>query len=211
MGLATIERAQLADLFDVVGPDAPTLCAGWATRDLAAHLVLREGRPDANAGIMVKPLAGWTDRVQRSIADTEDWAGLVDRFRNGPPMLSWFRLPGVDSRWNGFEFLVHHEDVRRAVPGWVPRPLPINAADGIWRRLTGGGAALLARHVTTGVTLRRPDGASALVRSGEPMVTLVGDPVELVMYLYGRRDHAQVAAEGSKAAIERFTASELGV
>jgi len=37
-----VERAQLSDLFDELGPEAPTLLAPWTTRDLAAHLVLRE-------------------------------------------------------------------------------------------------------------------------------------------------------------------------
>ncbi len=37
-----IERKLLADLFDELGPDAPTLLEPWTTRDLAAHLVLRE-------------------------------------------------------------------------------------------------------------------------------------------------------------------------
>lgn len=36
----------------VAGPDAPTLGAGWKTRDLAAHLVVRESRPDAAAGVI---------------------------------------------------------------------------------------------------------------------------------------------------------------
>jgi len=36
------ERAQLCDLFDELGPQAPTLLAPWTTHDLAAHLVLRE-------------------------------------------------------------------------------------------------------------------------------------------------------------------------
>jgi hypothetical protein len=37
-----VERAQLSDLFDELGPQAPTLLTPWTTRDLAAHLVLRE-------------------------------------------------------------------------------------------------------------------------------------------------------------------------
>src|SRR4249920_1963812 len=108
MSLTSIERAELAHLLDALGPDAPTLCEGWATRDLAAHLVLREGRPDASAGIAIKPLAGWTTHVQHRLAATDDWAHLVERFRSGPPLVSLFRLPGVDESWNGFEFLVHH-------------------------------------------------------------------------------------------------------
>src|SRR5690606_24047731 len=38
---ARAERHALADLLMAVGPDAPTLCAGWTTAHLAAHLVVR--------------------------------------------------------------------------------------------------------------------------------------------------------------------------
>jgi hypothetical protein len=45
-----VERAQLADLLGELGPGAPTLLAPWTTRDLAAHLVLRERNPLAGPG-----------------------------------------------------------------------------------------------------------------------------------------------------------------
>src|SRR4051812_50200443 len=44
------ERAALADLFEEVGPDASTCCAGWTTAHLAAHVVVRDRRPDALPG-----------------------------------------------------------------------------------------------------------------------------------------------------------------
>ena len=47
---ATMERRRFADELLAVGPDAPTLCTGWAARDLAAHVVLRDRRPDAMPG-----------------------------------------------------------------------------------------------------------------------------------------------------------------
>lgn len=37
------------------GPDAPTLCEGWFTRDLAAHLWIREHRLDAAVGMYSCP------------------------------------------------------------------------------------------------------------------------------------------------------------
>ena len=40
------ERLLLADLLEAEGPEAPTLCEGWSTRDLAAHLIVRERRPE---------------------------------------------------------------------------------------------------------------------------------------------------------------------
>ena len=45
MTYAQDERAALAALLHETGPDGPTLCEGWQTRDLVAHLVLRERRP----------------------------------------------------------------------------------------------------------------------------------------------------------------------
>ena len=47
MSFSDSERQLLADLFLEVGPEAPTLCAGWTTTDLAAHLWVREHRPEA--------------------------------------------------------------------------------------------------------------------------------------------------------------------
>ncbi len=46
-----VERAQLANLLAELGPDAPTLLPPWTTRDVAAHLVLRERDPLAGPGL----------------------------------------------------------------------------------------------------------------------------------------------------------------
>ncbi len=62
---ARSEREALTELMSTLGPDAPTLNEGWTTRDLAAHLVVRERRPDAAAGIVVPPLGGYAERVRR--------------------------------------------------------------------------------------------------------------------------------------------------
>ena len=51
--IADTERAALCDLLDQLGPDAPTLCTGWTTRDLATHLYVRDRNPRAWAGISV--------------------------------------------------------------------------------------------------------------------------------------------------------------
>src|ERR671916_591983 len=48
--IADAERRDLAGLFLRLGPDEPTLCGDWSTRELAAHLVLRERRLVAAAG-----------------------------------------------------------------------------------------------------------------------------------------------------------------
>jgi len=78
------ERHALCDLLADVGPDQPTLCAGWQTADLAAHLVLRERRPDAGAGVMGGPVARYTRRVQARIAARHSFDELIEMIRNGP-------------------------------------------------------------------------------------------------------------------------------
>ena len=84
--VAASERAALADLFLEIGPDAPTLCGDWLTRDLAAHLVLRERRIDAIPGIVASRFAAHTEAVQQRLA-ARPWAELVDKVRNRSPFL----------------------------------------------------------------------------------------------------------------------------
>lgn len=114
MTYARDERAALCDLLDQLGPDAATLCEGWRTADLAAHLVLREHRPDAAVGILGGPLARHTEKVQRALRVKLPYEALVQTVRSGPPRLSLFAIPGMDERANFAEYFVHYEDVRRA-------------------------------------------------------------------------------------------------
>src|ERR1700753_1453307 len=65
---AQAERTALCDLFLELGPQAPTLCEGWTTRDLAAHLVVRDRRPDGAIGILVPRLSGHTEKLQAAEA-----------------------------------------------------------------------------------------------------------------------------------------------
>ena len=207
--VARQERQELCDLFLEVGPDAPTLCAGWTTRDLAAHLIVRESRPDAALGILIKPLAGYADSVQAKVA-MRPWPDLVREVRTGPPVLSVFRLPGAQGLADPFEFAIHHEDVRRAQPGWSPRVLPVAEQDLFWQRLSRAGR-LLARTSPVGVALRRSDtGEMIVAKAGTPSVTLIGEPLELVLRLYGRGE-CVVDVEGSEDAVARFESARFGV
>ena len=60
-----------------------------------------------------------------------------------PGRLSPFALPGVDKLLNTTEYVVHHEDVRRAQPGWEPRALPRQGPG----RVLGGGPHPRPRRV----------------------------------------------------------------
>ncbi len=44
---------------------SPRCATGWTTRDLAAHLVVRDRRPDASAGLILPPLRGHGERIRR--------------------------------------------------------------------------------------------------------------------------------------------------
>jgi uncharacterized protein (TIGR03085 family) len=113
---ARSERHSLCDLFDDLGPNAPTLLGDWTTRDLAAHLVMRKRRPDAAPGVFVPALAAYTEHVR--IGETErPWTELVGMVRDGPPVWSPMRIPAIDTLANSVEFFVHHEDVRLSPPG----------------------------------------------------------------------------------------------
>jgi uncharacterized protein (TIGR03085 family) len=207
MTYAHDERAALAALLDETGPDGPTLCEGWQTRDLVAHLVLRERRPDAAAGAMGGPLAGYTARIQRRYLDRYPYPELIALFKAGPPALSPFAIPGADEAANTVEYFVHHEDVRRAVKGWAERPVDGGLSEALWKRLKG--ARLFLRSAPTGVVLARErDGKLDLIvaKSAVPSVTVTGSPAELTMWSMGRASAANVTLDGPDEAVEKLTA-----
>ena len=192
--LAARERADLADLLAGSGPDAPTCCEGWTTAHLAAHLVVRDGRPDALAGFGVEklsatnPLTRWSHRLEDQLREATPYADLVRRVRSGPPVWSPVRLPVFDRMLNTSEFAIHHEDVRRAQPDWRPRALPLPDQDALWTSAKG-----FARLVRRPLVLRRSDatGIEHRVGSGTPR-TVTGEPLELLLWLSGRRGVARV-------------------
>ncbi len=206
--VAASERYELCDLMAQVGPDAPTLCEGWTTRDLAAHLVVREGRPDAAPGILLPVLARYTARVQSSVAQ-RPWPELLDLLRGGPPWWAPHSLPGLGDKINTMEFFVHHEDVRRAPTGWEPRPADLRRAGVLWGLLRRG-ARVLYRNSPVGVVLRTPDGSERTARRGERSVTVVGSPDELTLHAYGR-DEALVEIEGDQVDVAGLRGSQRGL
>jgi uncharacterized protein (TIGR03085 family) len=201
------ERAALAALLAETGPDAPTLCEGWQTRDLAAHLVLRERRPDAAVGMIGGPLAGYTARVQRQFLDRHSYPELIALFKAGPPALSPFAIPGADEAANTVEYFVHHEDVRRAAAEWTERPVDAGLAAALWKRLRS--ARLFLRAAPTGVVLARADaGALDLIvaKTATPSVTVTGSPAELTLWSMGRAGAAHVTLDGPDDAVEKLRA-----
>lgn len=195
MGLARNERKALVDLMTELGPDAPTLCSPWLTRDLAAHLAIRERRPDTAPGILLSPFAKYAEKVQREYAN-KAWGELLDLVRTPP-----FWIAPVDEWINATEYFVHHEDVRRAQDGWEPRPYDASRENALWKYLSFT-AKLTYRSSPVGVTLVRPDGEHHVAKAGANGVVITGEVSELVMLAFGR-DQARVEYSGDPDAVAR--------
>lgn len=208
MTLATAERAAICDEFDRAGPDRPTLCGGWTTRDLLAHLLVRERRPWASAGIAVPALAPITERSMASYAQ-QPWPTMVDELRSGAPIWSPFRIGAIDALVNGAELFVHHEDVRRGTPGWESRPPDHERDTQLWALLLRMGR-MLYRSSPVGIVVRLPSGEQHVLRTGPGVVTIVGEPAELVLHAFGR-DAVRVEIEGSAADVAALSGTSRGI
>jgi len=200
------ERAALVDTLRGAGPEAPTLCEGWNTRVLAAHLMIREYRPDAAPGIVIPLFAGRTARVQDDVARHTDWNELVDKVASGPPVYSPLKL--LDPVANIGELFIHHEDVRRAQPGWQPRVLEPALVSMLRRTLPLMGRMTLAK-VPARVALRSTDGKTLLTVGRGPAVTVTGEPQELLLFSMGRQ--AQVEFAGDAAAVQAVRDAPKGL
>ncbi|MEX5294447.1 TIGR03085 family metal-binding protein [Kocuria sp. CPCC 205268] len=191
---ANVERRHLAALLRRLGPDAPTLCDGWRTRDLAVHLVLRDGRPDLLPGRVLPqvPLLGERTRRAEEAVAAQPWEELVRKVEH-PPLYSPARLGPVDKRMNTVEYFVHHEDVRRAQPTWHARPLLHDEERDLWRSLSLVAKVMLKDEEDTVVLIAPSYGA---VRGGRGRTGTVrvlrAVPSELLLWVFGRREQAAV-------------------
>ena len=181
VSLARRERLALVDTMTATGPEAPTLCEGWTARDLAAHLIVRERRPDTAPGIVLSRFADHTERVRREMAK-RPWPELLDLVRTGPPTL----LRPLDGAINATEMFIHHEDVRRGSAGWSPREIGMADERELWTALRRM-AKLSYRRSPVTVVLETPDGDHVEVkRPGDRSVVLLGRPSELLLHASGR-------------------------
>jgi uncharacterized protein (TIGR03085 family) len=208
---ALSERHLLCDELLRLGPDAPTKCEGWDTRDLAAHLVIREGRPDLGVGVIVPFLHDRLERERARMA-AGDYAALVERVRGGAPVWNPMRVARIDEVANLVEFFIHHEDVRRAQPGWEPRELAPNLQHALWVAARRS-SRLMFRKSPTGIVLIAPGHGrhSAKLPDERGTVVVRGTPAELLLYAYGRKDVARVELSGDADDIAVLQETQLGI
>lgn len=192
-------RSRLADTALELGPGAPTLAGPWTVRDLVAHLVLRETRPDAlpGIGLPVALLERHTAALQARLA-AGDFATTVRRFRDGPPLWSLGRT-AVGARLVDLpEHAVHLEDMVRAQPVWRPTHHDPDVDAALWGsvRLTG---PVLYATAPTGVVAVAPGHGRAVLRrprASSGTVVLRGAPLEVLLHAFGRTGASLVSPEG---------------
>ncbi|MBI3225908.1 MAG: TIGR03085 family protein [Mycolicibacterium cosmeticum] len=207
MSVARRERAALVATMRETGPDAPTLCDGWTTRNLAAHLVVRERRLDAAPGILVPALAGYTAKVQEQVTASNDWAELIDKVASGPPIYSPFIV--LDPLVNVAEMFIHHEDVRRAGSTWEPRVLDEQTTTALARQVSQFARMTLSKSPAR-VSLATPDGKVLATAGHGAEVTVTGDPGELLLFAAGR-EPTQVTLRGDDDAVAALRAASRGL
>jgi uncharacterized protein (TIGR03083 family) len=181
------ERASLADLLDGLTPEeweAPSLCAGWRVREVAAHLALAHTGPGTALAGLVRA-RGSFDRMVRDTALrhaavptgrlTAEIRAMVGSRR---------RAPGISSLEPLLDVLVHGQDI--AVPLGLPREMPVDAAAAaatrVWTMPWPMSATFAARRRLRGLQLVATDtGWSA--GAGERVEGPVG---ALLLLLTGR-------------------------
>ena len=135
----------------------------------------------------------WSD-AQRAAEKAKGFPAMVARLRAGAPLIPW-RLPRIRNVFNGLEFFIHHEDVRRA-NGRDPRA-PSADLEALSWRMIGLSRATARAHAS----VLTDSNSSAPTASGGGMgrATLrpsAALPAELVLYLSGRRATARVTLAG---------------
>jgi uncharacterized protein (TIGR03085 family) len=221
--LAVDERHALAETLRSADPDSATLCGDWTAAQLTAHIVLRErsvvellgrlpnrrlhrlAQREIDALVAREPY----ERLVAAVADGPSWTDLA-----GPVPVAWvWSIPAVREQANFLEYLVHHEDVRRAAASWEPRALPAAVQRAVWKRLPGL-TRLTMRALPLGVALVSPshgDFRTGRARRAGVAVRITGEPVELALFAFGRHAVAQVDYDGSADDIATVRGARLGI
>lgn len=215
-------RTHLVTILERTGPGKPTLCDGWNTEHMVAHLLLRETRPDVAAGVVIPPLGRRTDRktdeMAEQLTDGRLYMQALEKF-------SATKTPNrlhekIDEGMNYTEYVIHREDVLRGSSAATEMNSGEAEVDGedrkIWETLTTRGG-IFTRNYPDGLTVIGTDGRGAAVfgtkvlrksaatsrvsglvqkivkaPSAGQHVTITGAPLEILLYLFGRREAASV-------------------
>jgi len=211
MAFHQIDRAHLVDALEAAGPDAPTLCEGWRSRHLAAHVVLRERSALEPARMWLPALGGPGENALEELAersaDEAGWAELLARVAEGPRRISPLAWGG--DKANLVELVIHTEDVRRGAGPAAPLEREPEHLDAIFDQLRLA-ARLYYRATPVGLVLVVPGGRRARVkgpRGDFGTVVLRGSVVDLLLHASGRGAAAQLEIEGHEADLDSLAAT----
>ena len=190
---ADAEHRRLRRSLHELGPDAPTLCDGWKSIDLARHLVM-VARFDGVPALVVNlcmlgtryPLASLAPRFVGRLGEVLaplEWSDLLIEMNRPLPRV--WAVPGV-AQWRFVEYWVHHQDVLRPNArvadgdlGALRAALPVAAMLGVgWNRVE--------------LDIRPDDAPAFTVGRGERVV-VTGRLAEIAMWIVGRRNGTAVS------------------
>lgn len=195
----------------------------WTAAQLAAHLVLRERSAIELLGRLPnKRMQQIAQREIDNLVAEQPYPQIVAAVDAGPswrdarlplPIAPIWALPAVREKANLIEYLVHHEDIRRAQPDWAPRDLPEDLVAEVWHRLPVS-IRLTMRKVPVGVALVWPghgEVCTPRARRHGVQVTATGEPIELLLFAFGRRNAARVELDGSPDELAALTEAPVGL
>jgi uncharacterized protein (TIGR03085 family) len=197
----TAERAALVETLSAVGPDASTLAGSWTAADLARHVVAADrlgGIPAAVARSVVLLInVRATEPYRRSPrlaallnGSPRPWDWSLARLQRPVPWALRRTRVAPITLW---EHVVHHEDVRRA--NGLARTVPSTVGAAVPWLLRYQRARLPDR-----IALIDPDGQRWGPESAT--VTVSGPVGELVLWLSGRAEVAEVEVDGALASTD---------
>ncbi len=216
------ERADAVALLESLTEEqwqATTLCEGWNVTDLVAHMVARETQPlrfvvaEATKGKLGLDSA---DLMRKAVKHGR--FKLLQQLRNGPPLA--FRLPGI-ALANFIEHWVHNEDLRLAGLN-KPRSSAPAVQNLIWKLLHINARMMLRSFKTAGIIgLVRPNGQALAFQVGgafprqakiaDAGVKIIGEPGEILLYLFGRKAAAKVTIEGEQHLVQALSNAVMGL
>ncbi len=179
---------RFCDVLAAVRPDAPTYCAGWDAHDLAVHVWQLKRDPLSWPGVAIPALAGYAARRAAQVKRRWGYAELIAGLRAEPGEIAC--MPGdrfEDYRHALGEYWMHTQDV--ALPNGVPQPV----MDDLLEKALAKRVQVAARQLhwrTRGLVFERPDGRRRAITPGGPRRVVTGDVANLVLWTYGRPNHA---------------------
>ncbi len=217
------ERTSMLELLDGLTEQqwhAATLCEGWDVQTLVAHLVVRETQliPYGSAMVTGGKIGPSPKELLRK-ARARGPQSLVRTLRAGPP---WFyRLPGPAATVNLVENWVHNEDLRRGALHQQRTSSP-ETQQALWLTLHVI-ARLMLRSITVAgvVALVQPNGKALAFHTGTGFPTkanpaqasarVIGEPGEILLFLFGRKAAAQVTLEGDQQLVNLLRNEQMSI